>query len=188
MHFYKSTFTLCVLLVSITLPAVTQQNQEPNKPIVRIGMPPPQNLSDMKDHSIDLWIKSRQNTLPPYRYINEAAEFRAYLFTCKRHDLNLQMGTVAKLVNKYIQAVIPAQYDEPELKLVLGLSKEEQQAFFGDMADEIYAFEFGMHVALQNIKIKESAKTNKSFCATIQNEYFQTYVALLATAKRETSQ
>tara|TARA_R110002096_G_scaffold299538_3_gene494293 strand:+ start:135 stop:704 length:570 start_codon:yes stop_codon:yes gene_type:complete len=168
-----------------TSASIAFQGKTNNNLDVRIGMPTPKNLLDMKDHSVDLWIKSRQSNIQVFRYVNEVAELRAYLFVCKRHDLNLKMSRLAQLASRYLQAVVPAQYDEPELQLLETFTKPEQQAFLEDMAEDIYAFEFGMRVAMQDQRISDSGKTKKSFCDTIENEYFRAYVALLATANRE---
>lgn len=185
MRFFKTLLLGSSLFLAATLPLHAQAKIQSNNLDIRIGMPTPKNLLDMKEHSIDLWIKSRTSRLTLFNYINEAADLRAYLFVCKRHDLNLNMGKLAQLSSKYLQAVIPAQYDEPELQLLEKFTKAEQQAFLEDVADDIYAFEFGMRVALQDMKIKESGKTKKSFCEGIKNDYFQAYIALLATANRQ---
>lgn len=177
---------LCGTLFSFFAPAsMAFQGKTNNNLDIRIGMPTPENLLDMKDHSVDLWIKSRQSNIQVFRYVNEAAELRAYLFVCKRHDLNLKMNRLAQLASRYLQAVVPAQYDEPELQLLETFTKSEQQDFLEDMAEDIYAFEFGMRVAMQDQRISESGKTKKTFCDTIEDEYFRAYIALLATANRE---
>lgn len=185
MRFLQTLFISSVLVLSAALPTSAQVKMQSNNLEVRIGMPKPKDLLDMKEHSIDLWIKSRASQLTLYNYINEAADLRAYLFVCKRHDLNLNMGKLATLANKYIQAVIPAQYDDPELDLLEKYTKAEQQAFLEDVADAIYAFEFGLRFALQDAKIKESGKTKKAYCEDIKHDYFQAYIALLATANRQ---
>lgn len=178
--------TLCsALVLGTTHNAIAQQINPNNNLDTRIGMPTPETLQDMKDHSVDLWIKSRQSNIQVFRFVNEVAELRAYLFVCKRHHLNLNMNPLAELSSKYLQAVLPAQYDEPELQLLENFSKADQQTFLEDMAEDIYAFEFGMRVAQQNVKIKDSGKTKKSFCETVDADYFKAYIALLATAKKE---
>ncbi|MEX0298688.1 MAG: hypothetical protein AB3N28_06435 [Kordiimonas sp.] len=176
-----------IALITLGLSNTTSAQQvSPNNNLdTRIGMPTPETLQDMKDHSVDLWIKSRQSNIQVFRFVNEVAELRAYLFVCKRHHLNLEMNPLAELSSKYLQAVLPAQYDEPELQLLENFDKDQQQVFLEDMAQDIYAFEFGMRVAQQNVKIKDSGLTKKAFCDTVDANYFKAYVALRATAKRE---
>ncbi len=185
MRFIQIFSFVTLIAVGLSNASNAQQIRPNNNLDTRIGMPTPKTLQDMKDHSVDLWIKSRQSNIQVFRFVNEVAELRAYLFVCKRHHLNLELNPLAELSSKYLQAVLPAQYDEPELQLLENFNKAEQQAFLEDMAEDIYAFEFGMRVAQQNVKIKDSGQTKKAFCDTVDADYFKAYVALRATAKRE---
>lgn len=184
MHFLR----LCIIgmaLFSASLAVSAQPEVHRPSPLdERGGMPIPENLLDLKNLSLAFWLKFRQTNQTVYNYVNEAALFHSYLYVCKRHDLNVQMDLVTKLANKYLQAAIPAHYDEPEFEILEAFSKEEQQLFLDDMSSDIYSFEYGMRVAEQLQKAKESGKTVKQYCEGIQKDYFQAYVALLATAKR----
>lgn len=185
MRFMQVFSFIALITLGLSNTTSAQQVRPNNNLDTRIGMPTPETLQDMKDHSVDLWIKSRQSNIQVFRFVNEVAELRAYLFVCKRHHLNLEMNPLAELSSKYLQAVLPAQYDEPELQLLENFDKDQQQVFLEDMAQDIYAFEFGMRVAQQNVKIKDSGLTKKAFCDTVDANYFKAYVALRATAKRE---
>lgn len=177
--------TLAVTLsLLITAPLSAQSAARPNPLDDRGGLPVPQNLQDLKNLSLDFWLKFRQTNQRLYDYVNEAAEFHAYQFVCKRHDLNVQMGPVTKLAQKYLQATIPAHYDEPEFALLEKLTKTAQQDFLDDMSSDVYAFEFGMRVAQLRAKTRDSGKTKKVYCADIRKNYQDSYIALLATAKR----
>jgi len=150
----------------------------------RGGLPIPENLMGLKNLSLAFWVKFRSTNQQVYRFVNEAAQFQAYTQVCKRHELNISLAPITELANRYIQAAIPAHYDEPEFALLEPLGKQGQQAFLEDMSSDLYAFEFGFRIAEQNYKIQESGQTKKSFCKNIAEEYKHSYIALRATAQR----
>jgi hypothetical protein len=162
----------------------SQQSQQSYSPLDdRGGMPVPKNLLDLKNLSLSFWIKYRGTNQQIYRYINETVQFHAYAEVCKRHDLKIKMAPLTDQANHYIQASIPAHYDEPEFALLEPLSKAEQQAFLNDMSSDIYAFEFGYRIAEQNHEIAASGKTRQSFCAGVRTNYRASYIALRVAAK-----
>ena len=148
----------------------------------RDGLPVPENLRDLKTLSLSLWIKFRGTGQHVYRFVNESAQFHAYTYVCKRHELNISQGPIIELANFYIQAAIPAHYEEFEYALLEALSKKQQQAFFDDMSGDLYAFEFGFRTAEQTRKIADSGKTKKVFCEGVKTEFKDSYIALRATA------
>jgi len=150
----------------------------------RGGLAVPENLLDLKTLSLAFWIKFRGTNQRVYFFVNEAAQFHAYAQVCKRHELNISQGPIIKLANRYIQAAIPAHYDEPEYELLDPLSKKQQQDFFEDMAGDLYAFEYGFRFAEQMQKIKGSGLTKKLYCEGVEKEFKLSYIALRATAMR----
>lgn len=148
----------------------------------RGGLPVAGNLRELKTLSLSLWIKFRGTGMHVYRFVNEAAQFHAYTYVCKRHELNISHDPIVELANYYIQAAIPAHYEELEFSLLESLSKKQQQEFFDDMSGDLYAFEFGYRAAEQTRKITDSGKTKKAFCEDIRDEFKGTYIALRATA------
>ena len=195
--------TLCLAAcLSVISPAVyaqddtENQNQKtrlPKKEAVaerpsvldeRGGVPIPKTLADIKVLSLDYWLKFRKTNQALYKYVNEAAEFHAYLFVCKRHRLNVHMGPITTLAGNYLGTVIPAHYDEPEYKILNPLSGKEKTAFLKDMSSDLYAFELGNRIALQQVKIKESNKSKIIYCKGVKNKYYESYIALLSSARR----
>ncbi|MFC3052921.1 hypothetical protein [Kordiimonas pumila] len=180
---------LCLLcLFTIWGPVHAQsdatERKRPSPLDARGGIPIPKNLNDLKNISLTYWLKFRKTNQQLYNYINEAAEFHAYLNVCKRHELHISMDLIVRQANINLQAAIPAHYDEPEFGLLDPLSKEDQQAYLDDMSSDLYAFEYGYRVALLDEKVAKADETSKVFCETIQEEYYKKYVALLATARR----
>jgi len=148
----------------------------------RGGLPVPENLHDLRNLSVTFWVKFRRTSQHLYRYVNETAQFHAYAHFCKRHELNLSIAPLTKLSHHYIQAAIPAHFDEPEFALLEPLSKKEQQDFLDDISGDIYNFEYGYRTAeLQKI-IDNSGKTKKQFCEGVEKEFKLSYMALRATA------
>ena len=148
----------------------------------RGGLPVPENLHDLKTLSLSLWIKFRRTGMHVYRFVNEAAQFHAYTYVCKRHELNISQGPIIELANYYIQAAIPAHYEELDFALLEPLSKQQQQAFFDDMSGDLYAFEFGYRTAEQTRIIADSGKTKKTYCEDVRDNFKGSYIALRATA------
>lgn len=182
--------SICSLLIWLaTSTAIAAQQARPSPLDDRGGIPVPQNLTDLKNVSLTFWLKFRKTNQILYTYVNEAAEFHAYLNVCKRHELNIRMDLIMQLANINLQASIPAHYDEPEFGLLDPMSKTDQQAFLDDMSSDLYAFEYGRQVALLERAVTDSGKTSKSFCeGPIREEYAKKYIALLATAKKRLDQ
>jgi len=190
----KTLSIALAFFAAIAVPANAQdQNQnttDPNDKSILIplddrgGLPVPKNLTDLKNLSLAFWVKFRGTSQHVYRYVNEAAQFHAYTHVCKRHELNVTLAPITELSNYYIQAAIPAHYDEPEFTLLEPLPKKEQQRFLEDMSSDLYAFEYGFRTSTFSQAIAESGKTRKTFCANIENDYKHSYIALRAIAQR----
>ena len=153
----------------------------------RGGLLLPENPEDLRVLSLDLWLKFQRTNQRLYNYIREAAEFRAYLHVCKRHDLNVDLKPINALSALHLQQIILAHYEEPEFQVLEALEKAEQARLMQDIAGDIYAFEFGHKVAEQKAEIVSLKVTNQTFCANVADDHFKKYVALLATAKRSTA-
>lgn len=160
-----------------------QNPARPNPLDERSGLPIPKTMLDLRNLSVTLWIKFRQTNQHVYRYINEAAQFHAYGEICKRHELNLSMAPITELARYYIQAAVPAHYDEPEFALLEPLSKRKQQDFLDDIAGDIYGFEYGFRSSELHSMIEEGGTTRKVYCEAVEEEYKLSYMALRATAK-----
>jgi len=150
----------------------------------RGNLPIPTNLKELKVLSLNFWIKFRATNQQVYRFVNETAQFHAYTQVCKRHSLNVSMTPLLALSSHYIQAAIPAHYDEPEYGLLEPLSTKRQQEFLEEMAGELYAFEFGYRVAEQTRTIADSDQTKKAYCLSVEGDFKSSYIALKATAMR----
>jgi len=177
---------LILLAIALCLSTGSSGAQESSKPSPlddRGGMPVPKDLQDLKNLSLTFWLKFRQTDHRLYSYINKAAKFHAYTNVCKRNQLNISMGPIVELANKYLQASIPAHYEELDFAVLEPLSKEKQQIFLDDMSSDLYAFEYGYRVAIQNQNIKESGKSKKVYCQDIEHESKLDYVSLRAIAK-----
>ncbi|MBL4837106.1 MAG: hypothetical protein JKY34_05965 [Kordiimonadaceae bacterium] len=159
-------------------------NNRPSPLDERGGLPVPKTLADLKVLSLDFWLKYRTTNQSYYRYVNEAAEFHSYIYVCKRHELNIQMGPITSLATQYLSAAIPAHYDDPEQAVLAPLSAAEQTAFINDMSSDLYAFELGHRIAAQTRKVKESGKSKPVYCKGVKNKYYKSYVALLASARK----
>ncbi|WP_262695769.1 hypothetical protein [Kordiimonas aquimaris] len=172
------------LAMFIVTPSLTAQPREGVNPLDdRGGLMIPENTEDLRVVSLELWLKFQRTNQRLYNYIREAAEFRAYLHVCKRHDLNVNLRPINKLSARNLQQIILAHYEEPEYAVIEALDRPAQATLMDDIAGDIYAFEYGHRIAELRATITASEQTNQSFCATIADEHFKKYVALLATAK-----
>lgn len=182
----KQATTIALFAVSLLTTALNAQDEprRPNPLDERSGLPVPETMLDLRNLSVTLWIKFRQTNQHVYRYVNEAAQFNAYGEICKRHTLNLSMAEITELAHFYIQAAIPAHYDEPEFALLEPLSKRDQQNFLDDIAGDIYGFEYGFRSAELHRLIEEGGTTTKVYCEAVEENYKLSYMALLATAKK----
>ena len=183
------TFTVTLdasLGISQSASAQVRKELNPFENDDRGGLPIPENAEDLRVLSLTLWLKFQRTNQRLYNYVREAAEFRAYLHVCKRHDLNVNLQPINALSALNLQQVIIAHYEEPEFAVLETLDKPTQANLMKDIAGDIYAFEFGYKVAEQQAAITASKTTNQTFCAKIADDHFKKYVALLATAKRST--
>ncbi len=153
----------------------------------RGNIPIPTNPEELRLVSLDLWLKFRRTNQRLYSYINEAAEFRAYSYLCKRHDLNVNLEPINQLVDRHLQQIIIAHYDEPDYAVLEKLSKAEQAELMTDISGDLYAFEYGYRVAQQNSVIETAGSTTNNYCSQAEKTYYQKYIALLATARRQTN-
>ncbi|PCI64640.1 MAG: hypothetical protein COB37_00815 [Kordiimonadales bacterium] len=182
----KQVILAAFLLIAVAAAGATAQNRtgKANPLDGRGGLPIPQNLQDMKNLSLSLWIKFRATNQRYYRFVNEAAEFHAYSDLCKRHDLNISMDKITTVAHRFIEATIPAHYDDAEFVILDSLSKDELRAFTSDMSSDVYAFEYGYRLATLTQTIKKSRKSKKEFCKVNADRYKGSYFGLFASARR----
>jgi hypothetical protein len=184
MAFMKTARTIMLgSAIMLASAAQAQQSAKVNPLDERGGLPVPETLLDLRNLSLTLWIKFRATNQQLYRYINETAQFHAYGQVCKRHELNLKMGPITKLSHHYIQATIPAHYEEPEFALLEPLGKTQQQAFLDDISGDIYGYEYGYRTFELQALIKQSDVSKKVYCEQVEKDYKLSYMALLATAR-----
>lgn len=178
------TVFIGIISFIITLSAVAQPREGFDPGNDRGGLMIPENPDDLRVVSLELWLKFQLTGQRLYNFVREAAEFRAYLNVCKRHDLNVNMKPINAHAERNLQQIIIAHYEEPEYSVLEAMKKEDQARLMQDIASDLYAFEFGYRVATQRANIASSGKTNQTFCSAIADEYFKKYVALLATANK----
>ena len=151
----------------------------------RDGMWVPTNVTDLRLVSQDWWLKFRKTNQQLYNFVGEAAEFRAYLFVCKRHDLNVGMVGINALSNRNLQQILLALFKEAEYGILEAHTKEQQAEIMADIASDAYSFEYGYRVARQTAVISVSGKTTNNYCQQTEDLNFKKYIALRATAKRQ---
>ncbi len=151
----------------------------------RNGMWVPKNVTDLRIISQEWWQRFRLTNQRLYKYIGEAAEFRAYLQVCKRHDLNVDMAPINDLSSRHLQQILLALFKEAEYGILETLSKEQQAELMADVASDAYSFEYGYRIARQTAVIDVSGGTTNLYCGQVEETNFKKYIALRATAKRE---
>ncbi|UTW58274.1 hypothetical protein KFE96_15820 [Kordiimonas sp. SCSIO 12603] len=177
-------FLVVGLLLGMSVAASAQDRAAPSPFDDRGGLPVPETVEDLKNLTLDFWLKFRRTNQAAYNYINEAADFRAYQYVCKRHQLNIDIEPLTLLSKQYVKQVIPAHFTEPEIDIVNSLKDDAQTAFFEDMAGDVMSFEYGNRIAQQDTKIRDSGESKMTFCQDVETTYKEKYVALLATAQR----
>jgi len=148
----------------------------------------PKNVTDLRLISQEWWQKFRRTNQRLYKYVGEAAEFRAYLQVCKRHDLNVDMAPINDLSNSHLQQILLALFKEAEYRILETLGKEQQAELMADVASDAYSFEYGYRIARQTAVIAVSGDTTNAYCGQVEETNFKKYIALRATAKREIEQ
>lgn len=151
----------------------------------RNGMWVPKTVEELRVISQEWWQQFRRTNQRQYKYIGEAAQFRAYLQVCKRNDLNVNMESINTLSNRHMQQILLAIFKEAEYAIIETLDKEQQAALMADLASDAYGFEFGYRIAHQRAIINVSGGTTNNYCAQVEKDNFDKYIALRATAKRE---
>lgn len=179
--------SLVMLLISVCVGSVASAQVRKGTSLLddRGGLMVPENPEDLRTVSLELWLKFHQTNQRLYNYVREASEFRAYIHTCKRHDLNVNMAPIHALSLRNLKQIILAHYEEPEFAVIEALNKEQQASLIDDIVGDIYAFEYGQKVAQQETTIAASKTTRQSFCEGVAEQNFEKYVALLATARRQ---
>lgn len=135
--------------------------------------------------SLELWLKFRQTNQSLYHYIKDAAEFRAYSYSCKRHELNVNLAPINALVSRHLQQILLAHYEEPDYAVLEELSKEDQAVLMLDMAADVYAFEYGYQTSAQRALIENAGATTNNYCVQAEDTYYGKYISLLRIARRE---
>ncbi|MBO6505942.1 MAG: hypothetical protein JJ850_02675 [Kordiimonadaceae bacterium] len=184
-----------LLVVAFAGPALGQQTtgQEQTVPnrdprfvdSTRGNIPIPTNPEELRGVSLELWLKFRRTNQSLYRYIKEAAEFRAYAYSCKRHDLNVNFTQINALVSRHLQQILLAHYEEPDYAVLEDLSKEKQADLMADMAADVYGFEYGYQMSAQRTLIEQAGATTNNYCVQAEDNYYGKYISLLRTARRE---
>ncbi len=150
----------------------------------RNGMWTPENVADLRIISQEWWQRFRRTNQRLYKYVGEAAEFRAYLQVCKRHDLNVDMTPINELSSSHLQQILLALFKEAEYGILETLNKDQQAALMTDVAGDAYGFEYGYRIARQTAVIAASGGTTNAYCGQVEETNFKKYIALRATAKR----
>lgn len=193
---------MIVITISLFAPTLVlaQDAQQPAQPIIELepnpfdegddrdGMWVPKNITDLRLISQEWWQKFRRTNQRQYKYVGEAAEFRAYLQVCKRHELNVDMESINALSNRHLQQILLALFKEAEYGIIESHTKEQQAELMADLASDAFSFEFGYRIAQQTAIINVSGGTTNNHCEQVEQVNFQKYIALRATAKREIEQ
>lgn len=153
----------------------------------RGNIPIPTNPEELRNVSLELWLKFRRTNQSLYRYVKEAAEFRAYSYSCKRHDLNVNFTQINALVSRHLQQILLAHFDEPDYAVLEALSREKQAELMVDMAADVYGFEYGYQMSAQRSLIEDAGATTNNYCAQAEDTYYGKYISLLRTARKEIS-
>ena len=184
-----------VLFIAVSGPVLGQQSTEPAQPApnrdprfvdsTRGNIPVPTNPEELREVSLELWLKFRRTNQSLYRYIKEAAEFRAYAYSCKRHDLNVNFTQINALVSRHLQQILLAHYEEPDYAVLEALSRDEQAVLMHDIASDVYGFEYGYQMSAQRTLIEEAGATTNNYCVQAEDIYYGKYISLLRTARKE---
>lgn len=153
----------------------------------RGNIPIPTSPEDLRHVSLELWLKFRRTNQRLYNYIKEAADFRAYAYLCKRHDLNVNLEPINSLVSRHLQQIILAHYEEPDYAVLETLGKEDQGRLMTDIASDLYGFEYGYRLSAQQSAITAASSTTNNYCVQVQDTHYGKYIALLATARRQSN-
>lgn len=151
----------------------------------RGNIPIPTNTEELRLVSLELWLKFRRTNQRLYNFIGEAAEFRAYSYICKRHDLNVNLSPINQLADRHIKQIILAHYEEPDYAVLETMEKSEQARLMTDIAADIYGFEYGYRLSEQTAIIDTTGSTTNNFCLQVEKVNYGKYIALLATARRQ---
>lgn len=154
----------------------------------RNGMWVPENVGDLRLISQEWWQQFRRTNQRLYKYVGEAAEFRAYLEVCKRHDLNVDMDDINALSSRHLQQILLALFKEAEYAVLESQTKEQQAELMADVASDAYSFEYGYRIAHQTAIINVTGGTTNNYCEQVAEVNFKKYIALRATAKRQVGQ
>lgn len=200
---FKRLTILALLTFATPTFVLAQTAQETGKPVQSVlpaddnplvdgddrnGMWVPKNIAELRLISQEWWQQFRRTNQRQYKYIGEAADFRAYLQVCKRHELNVDMESIHALSIRHMQQILLALFKEAEYAIIETLTKEQQAALMADLASDAYSFEFGYRIAHQRAIINVSGGTTNNYCVQVEKGNFDKYIALRATAKREIEQ
>lgn len=196
----KRLMIITIFSVFASTLVMPQDQEQPARPVIeqapnpfdegddRNGMWVPKNVADLRLISQDWWQQFRRTNQRQYKYIGEAAEFRAYLQVCKRHDLNVDMDSINALSSRHLQQILLALFKEAEYAILETQTKEQQAELMADVASDAYSFEYGYRIAHQTAIINVTGGTTNNYCEQIEETNFKKYIALRATAKREIEQ
>jgi hypothetical protein len=135
--------------------------------------------------TLEQWTRIRLTNHPLYHYVLAAAKFRAYSSYCKRHELNVNMKPINRLVTMNLIEIITSQYEEPEWAKFVGMSDDQAREWLSDMAHDVYAFEFAAALSTQNEDRVAKEASTQQYCLLIEKQSFADYVGLQATARRQ---
>lgn len=167
-----------------------QQQSVPNRDprfvdSTRGNIPVPTKPEELRDVSLELWLKFRRTNQSLYYYIKDAAEFRAYSYSCKRHELNVDFKEINALVSRNLQQILLAHYEEPDYAVLETLNREQQAALMKDLAADVYGFEYGFQMSAQRTLIEQAGATTNNYCVQAEDTYYGKYISLRRTARRE---
>ena len=170
--------------------ATDQEQSVPNRDprfvdSTRGNIPVPTNPEELRDVSLELWLKFRRTNQSLYHYIIDAAEFRAYSYSCKRHELNVDFKEINTLVSRNLQQILLAHFEEPDYTLLETLNREQQASLMKDLAADVYGFEYGFQMSAQRTLIEQVGATTNNYCVQAEDTYYGKYISLRRTARRE---
>jgi hypothetical protein len=187
----------CVFSVSASILAQENDIDDSGKDRLKVGGLPhydvpedlftPENdeFAGLRMFTLEQWTRIRLTNHPLYQYVLSAAKFRAYATYCKRHELNVNLKFINRLVTMNLIEIITAQYEEPEWAKFVGMSDDQTREWLSDMAHDVYAFEFAAALSEQNEDREDKEASTQQYCLLVEKQSFADYVGLLATARRQ---
>ncbi|WP_417465483.1 hypothetical protein [Kordiimonas sp.] len=195
MRLSSKIFSLFLPLCLLGTGAVAQQYAPKEKASVldvphyevpeQLFLPEDKGLAELRVFTMEQWTRIRLTNHTLYHYVLAASKFRAYVNYCKRHDLNVDLTPINRLVHMNLTEIITAQWEEPEWAKFVGKEDNTTRDYIRDLAFDVYAFEFAAALADLSTERNELGSTVQQYCLTIAKPYYDEYIGLQATARRQ---